>query len=370
MPEPRSIGPVKPSCIARSGVTTPMFTVRCFQMRLSVSSVSYSSTQAGKRAANVVDEIEQRALPRFVESVRILLRAPLRGLVLRHRVRQIAIHAARPVVRGVHARAGNRFVAVHEVFALPEREQEHAHRADVEAVRAEPHEVVQDAGDLVEHHADVLRAHRHRDAEQALDGHDVGVLVAHHRHVVEPVHVADGLVERLRLGEFLGAAMQQADVRIGLLDDLAVHLEHQAQHAVRGRMLRTEVHREIADLVHLRYFCVFSAGVVPVVVADDLRHQRARLDRHRLVHHALFFGVVAHFDVADQREILAERMADETVVGEDAAQVRMAGEQDAEQVERFALEPVGAGPDVDHGIDDRDLRRRRSASAGARGGCA
>ncbi len=49
MPEPRSIGPVKPSCIARSGVTTPMFTVRCFQMRLSVSSVSYSSTQAGKR---------------------------------------------------------------------------------------------------------------------------------------------------------------------------------------------------------------------------------------------------------------------------------------------------------------------------------
>ena len=49
MPEPRSMGPEKPSCMARSGVTTPMFTVRCFQMRLSVSSVSYSSTQAGKR---------------------------------------------------------------------------------------------------------------------------------------------------------------------------------------------------------------------------------------------------------------------------------------------------------------------------------
>ncbi len=30
--------------VARSGVTTPMPTVRCFQMRLSVSSVSYSST--------------------------------------------------------------------------------------------------------------------------------------------------------------------------------------------------------------------------------------------------------------------------------------------------------------------------------------
>jgi hypothetical protein len=44
--------------------------------------------------------------------------------------------------------------------------------------------------------------------------------------------------------------MEQTDVRIGFLDDLAVHLEHQAQHAVRCRMLRTEIHREIADLVH------------------------------------------------------------------------------------------------------------------------
>ncbi|MCY1299855.1 hypothetical protein D9M68_797840 [compost metagenome] len=49
MPEPRSIGPVKPICSARSGLTTPMSTRRCFQIRLSVSSVSYSSTYFGKR---------------------------------------------------------------------------------------------------------------------------------------------------------------------------------------------------------------------------------------------------------------------------------------------------------------------------------
>ena len=111
-------------------------------------------------------------------------------------------------------------------------------------------------------------------------------------------------------------------MRIGLLDDFAVHLEHQAQHAVRRRMLRTEVHREIADLVHC--LLVLQRRVVAVVVANHLRHQRARLDGHRLVHHALLVGVVAHFDVADQREVLAERMADEAVVGEDAAQIRMA----------------------------------------------
>jgi len=44
------MGPEKPSCRARSGDTTPMPTVRCFQMRLSVSSVSYSSTNLGKRS--------------------------------------------------------------------------------------------------------------------------------------------------------------------------------------------------------------------------------------------------------------------------------------------------------------------------------
>ena len=49
MPEPRNIAPEKPRFFARSGVTTPMSTVRCFQMRLSVRSVSYSSTNLGKR---------------------------------------------------------------------------------------------------------------------------------------------------------------------------------------------------------------------------------------------------------------------------------------------------------------------------------
>ena len=65
----------------------------------------------------------------------------------------------------------------------------------------------------------------------------------------------------------------------------------------------------------------------------------------------LFSGSYRTSTLPRQREVLAERMADEAVVGEDAAQVRVAAEQDAEQVERLALEPVGARPDVDHGID-------------------
>ena len=44
--------------------------------------------------------------------------------------------------------------------------------------------------------------------------------------------------------------MEEADVRIGALDHFAVELEHQAQHAVRRRVLRAEVERVVANLGH------------------------------------------------------------------------------------------------------------------------
>src|SRR5579862_586871 len=86
--------------------------------------------------------------------------------------------------------------------------------------------------------------------------------------------------------------------------------------------------------------------LVAIVVPDDARNQGARINRDRLVDDALQFSVIAHLDVADQRKILAERVADESIVGEQAPQIRMASEQDAVQVKGFALEPVGAGPDL------------------------
>ena len=63
---------------------------------------------------------------------------------------------------------------------------------------------------------------------------------------------------------------------------------------------------------------------------------------HRLVDDPLLLLVVAHLDIAGQREILAQRMALEAVIGQDAAQIRMVGEEDAVQVPGLALEPVGA----------------------------
>jgi hypothetical protein len=89
------------------------------------------------------------------------------------------------------------------------------------------------------------------------------------------------------LGELFGGAVQQADVRIGALDHFAVELQHEAQHAVRGRVLRPEVERVVLDLCH-GVLLVFQTAIV--VFADHARRDFARLDRHRLIDDALLFS--------------------------------------------------------------------------------
>src|SRR6266478_8279705 len=74
------------------------------------------------------------------------------------------------------------------------------------------------------------------------------MLLAHWGHVVEPVEVRNGLQIGLVFDEFVGPAMQQANMRISALDDLAVHLEDKPHHAVRRRVLRTEIHHVVPDL--------------------------------------------------------------------------------------------------------------------------
>ena len=121
-------------------------------------------------------------------------------------------------------------------------------RADIEREGGEVQEMIEDARDLGEQHADIFGARRRLDAEQLFDREREGMLLAHRRDVIEPVEIRHRLEIGLVLDQLLGAAMQQADMRIGALDHLAVHLEHEAQHAVRRRMLRPEIHREAFDL--------------------------------------------------------------------------------------------------------------------------
>src|SRR5712671_775048 len=118
----------------------------------------------------------------------------------------------------MHSRARYRLVQVHQFLTFLEAHEEDGHRPDVQPMRTQPHEVIEHTSDLIEHYADVLRALGRGDAEQLLDREHVSMLVAHHRYIVEPVHVTDRLVERLRLRELLRSPMQQADVWIRFLD--------------------------------------------------------------------------------------------------------------------------------------------------------
>ena len=104
----------------------------------------------------------------------------------------------------------------------------------------------QKPADLAIEHADELRPARNRNAEQPLDRERVGVLLIHRRDIVEPIEIGHVLQIGARLHQLLGAAMQEADMRVDALDHFAVELEHQAQHAVRRRMLRPKVDREVA----------------------------------------------------------------------------------------------------------------------------
>src|SRR5574343_379359 len=86
---------------------------------------------------------------------------------------------------------------------------------------------------------------------------------------------------------------------------------------------------------------------IPVgVFAHDARGVLARLDGDRLIDHPCLIGVVTHFYVTGNREVFAEWVADETVIGQDTTQVIVTNEGDAVKIESFALEPIGARPDA------------------------
>ena len=162
--------------------------------------------------------------------------------------RQVGVHAAHAEILGVHAAARGALVEHHQLLALLEAPQRRGERADVHGLRRDVEEVREQAADLGVEHADELGALGHLHAEQLFGRQAEGVLLVHRRHVVEAVEVADGLQVGLVLDQLLGAAVQEADVRIDALHHLAVELQHQAQHAVRRRMLRAEVDVELADV--------------------------------------------------------------------------------------------------------------------------
>ena len=189
---------------------------------------------AGEQLVDVVDDLEERVAER--------------ADVVDQLLRQVLVHAARPEIGRVHAAARGALVEDHQLLALLEAPERRRQRADVERLGGDVEEVREQPADLAIEHADQLAAARHGDAEQLLDGEREGMLLVHRRDVVEPVEIRHRLQVGLVLDQLLGAAMKQPDMRIDALDDLAVELQHQTQHAVRRRVLRPEIDVEGADV--------------------------------------------------------------------------------------------------------------------------
>ena len=84
--------------------------------------------------------------------------------------------------------------------------------------------------------------------------------------------------EGLVFKQFFGAAMQQADMGIDALDDFALKLQHQTQHAMGGRMLRAEIERECAEILFGHFYCsAFSSpGRMYSAPSQGLRKSKLR----------------------------------------------------------------------------------------------
>jgi hypothetical protein len=147
-----------------------------------------------------------------------------------------------------------------QVFALAEAVEEDGERADVHGVRAEPDQVRLDASEFVEENAQPLGAFGDLEFEEFFHRERIGGVVGHGTEVVDAVGHRSDLGVELGLAGLLDAGVQVADVRGERDDGLAVELDDQTQHAVRGGMLRAHVqdHRLVADRV----------GAVGVVVLD------------------------------------------------------------------------------------------------------
>ena len=289
------------------------------------------------------------------------------------------MHAADAEIGRMHPRAGGALVKHHQLFALFKTPQRRGQRADVHRLRGDVEQMRQDAADLAIEHPDQLPAARHLDAEQLFRRETERVLLIHRRDIVEPVEIRDRLQIGLVLDQFFGAAMKQADMRIDAGDDLAVELQHQAQHAVRGRMLRAKIDRKIAQcccFVHDQTFGprLLIARQHRIVRAfpwrEKIEFAEFLIEADGLVQHPLLLVVVAHLDEAGEREILAQRMAVEAVIGQQPPHVRMAGEDHAIEIVGLALEPVGARKHLDdrrhlgglvgrHAQADARVQRRR-----------
>ena len=156
---------------------------------------------------------------------------------------QVAGDAADAQVGRGEPRAADLLEQLEQPLAGLEHVEEDGERAQLHGRGAEAGQVVGDARDLADDHADVLRALGDLlgDAHQLLDRHRVADVVEHRRDVVEAIGVGEDLRPGRALRLLLEAAVQVADLDVGARDPLPLDLQHHAHRAVHGGVRRAHV---------------------------------------------------------------------------------------------------------------------------------
>lgn len=85
--------------------------------------------------------------------------------------------------------------------------------------------------------------------------------------------------------------------------------------------------------------------------ATSLKVTECLCKLERLVHNALLLLVVTDLSVAGQWEVLTERMAIKSIIGQHTAEIGMTGEEDAEHVVHFTFVPKSAVEEAGHTRD-------------------
>ena len=156
-------------------------------------------------------------------------------------VGQVGGDAARTDVVGVHAQPGRLLEEGEDHLALTEAVDQHGGGAEVPAVGGHPQQVRRHPVQLDHQHPDPGGARWHLHVQEGLGGQGEDQLVVQRGQIVHPGHVGRALDVGQLLALLLHAGVEVADDGLGAQDRLTVQLEHEAQHAVGGRVLGPHV---------------------------------------------------------------------------------------------------------------------------------
>jgi len=108
-------------------------------------------------------------------------------------------------------------------------------------VGAQPEEVRGDAGQLHQHHPDVLGPLGHFDAQQLFHGQAEAEEIGLPGQIVQAVHQGHAPMVSAVFAHFLDAPVQVADIRVSPQNEFAVQLQQDPEHPVGAGMRRPQV---------------------------------------------------------------------------------------------------------------------------------